>query len=168
MKLLIFANLLALAAQGADKMPTCVRPADFSMGKFVASYEACLNRQKKFCDSHKESKECAALPQKSGHPYFKVTVDDIDPTKRCKILPDGSYRCLQDPVRFIAPINNPPASGGGPQVASTPSTSTVPLEENPGGTADQSTSPAPSPGASPQATSPSGPGPLLHPPAPKR
>src|SRR5271154_1270279 len=131
----VFFSILFLinASYGLEKMPTCVSPKDFSMGKFVGTYEACLNRQAKFCVAHKESKECAALPEKPPHPYFKVTVDDIDPTKRCKILEDGSYRCLQDPIRFMTPTNNQgaPGSGSGPQVGSTPSTVTVPLEDSP-------------------------------------
>jgi hypothetical protein len=151
----VFFTILFFINSGyaAGLMPRCVRPKDFSMGKFVATYEACLGRQSKFCNTHKESKECASLLQRPAHPYFKVTVDDIDPTKRCKILRDGSYRCLQDPVRLITPTQTP---AGAPQVASTPSTVNVPLEDGSGNSADPSATPAAFPSA--------GPGPLLHPP----
>lgn len=105
--LLVLSVLFSLPAFGADpkalqeKMPKCVRPTDFANGKFVASYEACLKRQETFCETYKENKECLALPPISGKPYFKTTTDDIDPSKRCKIEKDDSYKCLQDPIRII-------------------------------------------------------------------
>jgi hypothetical protein len=122
----------------AETLPRCVRPRDFSNGKFVASYEACLKRQDAFCNAHKESKVCLNRNVPQGKPYFKTTVDDIDPSKRCQILKDGSYQCLQDPVRFMAPItqaNAPPIPvQGAPSPVVTPTTSgptsaDVPVED---------------------------------------
>jgi hypothetical protein len=108
MKSLLFMTILfSLTGFGADikapkePMPKCVRPMDFANGKFVSSYEACLKRQENFCSSHKENKECLALPPITVKPYFKITTDDIDPSKRCKIEKDDSYKCLQDPIRII-------------------------------------------------------------------
>ncbi len=105
--LIILPILFSLTSFGADlkapkePLPKCVRPTDFANGKFVASYEACLKRQETFCDTHKENKDCLALPPITGKPYFKTTTDDIDPSKRCKIEKDDSYKCLQDPIRII-------------------------------------------------------------------
>jgi hypothetical protein len=125
-----------------EKMPTCVRPIDFSNGKFVASYAGCLKRQDEFCQKHKENKTCDARPVNPGKPYFKTTVDDIEPRERCKVNKDGSYKCLQDPIRIIPPptaeaptiAGGAPAAGGTPGApAGTPSggptTITVPVEE---------------------------------------
>ena len=84
------------------QIPRCYRPKDFSVGKLVSSYEACLVRQRTFCVAHPEIKNCGS-GQPTGKPYYKVADDEIDPTKRCKITKDGSYLCLQDPIRLVLP-----------------------------------------------------------------
>src|SRR5271166_6530870 len=83
--LLVLISNVAVAGPVTEKMPPCVRPSDFANGKFVASYFTCLKRQDEFCRIHREDKTCAARPVNPGKPYFKTTVDDIDPQVRCKI-----------------------------------------------------------------------------------
>jgi hypothetical protein len=142
--LLILAILFSFTSYGAEskgpveKMPICVRPTDFSNGKFVASYEACMKRQETFCEIHKENKECLAIPQ-TGKPYYKTTTDNIDPSKRCKIEKDDSYKCLQDPIRIVVAEEAKTI----PSVSTTPSGSPIP-EEGAGtgtGTGDEKSPP---------------------------
>ena len=151
MSLFIFAMILNFsrgysASPPADSLPHCVRPVDFANGKFVASYEACLKRQASFCLAHKINKECLNLPVDAGKPYFKITVDDIDPKKSCKVQKDGSYACIQDPVRFMAPITQtnspkvePAGTPGATPSGSGPKAIDVPVEEN--GSGGETTAP---------------------------
>jgi hypothetical protein len=101
----IILNLMvvnAFAAKPLYDIPKCYRPKDFSVGKLVSSYEACLARQKSYCLGHTEIKNCGSF-QSTGKPYYKVAADEIDPTKRCRITKDGSYVCLQDPIKLVLP-----------------------------------------------------------------
>jgi hypothetical protein len=122
--LLSWKNLFA-----ADVIPVCQRPTDFSDFKLVSGYEDCIKRRASFCEHHEKIKECQKTKKDLG-------IKEPDPAERCSIQRDGSYRCQQDPIRFISP-EEPSA----PAAGSAPSVSTIPTEENPPG------SPAPSPTA---------------------
>jgi len=125
--------VIAWTGTAQNQMPKCVRPTDFSNGKFVASYEACLNRQENFCETHREDPACLEKP-KTGKPYYKTTTDEIDPSIRCKIEKDDSYKCLQDPIRIIVaddqkPSPAAPATTNSTAPAPTPKSSGAPPDE---------------------------------------
>src|SRR5258708_17721303 len=125
MKVLLIFFITAFS-MAAEKMPQCVRPTDFSNGKFVTSYETCLKRQETFCNGHKENKDCQALPVHSGKPYYKTTVDDIEPSKRCQIQKDATYKCLQDPIRIIPAADVDVQSNATSPATTSPGSSTTP------------------------------------------
>src|SRR5258708_7671020 len=137
--LIFFISTFSLAS---EKMPQCVRPSDFSNGKFVASYETCLKRRETFCNSHKESKPCQSLPVHSGKPYYKTTVDDIEPSKRCQIQKDATYKCLQDPIRII-PAAEADVKSNATAPAATPSGSPAPESGTNGGEQEPKVMPPP-------------------------
>src|SRR5947209_5193436 len=90
----------------AAAAPRCVRPTDFSVGKAVTSYEDCLKRREKFCLSHEKLKECQndTAAQKLNKKRIVFTNPrDVNPEERCSIQRDGSYHCIQDPIRFNRP-----------------------------------------------------------------
>ena len=89
----------------------CFRPQDMSNSKAVKLYEACREK-------HEMPKPVDYLTR------FPPNVENINPNERCTIFKDGSYKCVQDPIRFVvkekvredsmpAPLSTPDSAGEG-------------------------------------------------------
>jgi hypothetical protein len=114
----------AQAEKSKTGMPRCPRPRDFSQGRPVSDYEACMKRQRTYCADHDGDQDCAQIkPPQAFDPHSRS--DQADPSKRCSVQKDGSYVCLQDPLRFTGNNEEEEAPG---TPASSPTTSDVPLE----------------------------------------
>lgn len=82
---------------------SCFRPQDMSNSKAVQFFEECKNKNEKICEKNLTAKTCAAHKKPVDFlKRFPTNTNDINPNERCTVYKDGSYRCLQDPVRFIA------------------------------------------------------------------
>lgn len=95
--LFLFSNTEVMAVE----KPLCFRPQDMSNSKAVKQYLDCRKK-------NEGAKPLDYLVK------FPANTDDINPQERCTIYRDGSYKCLQDPVRFVvkekskdAPMNSP-------------------------------------------------------------
>jgi hypothetical protein len=122
------------AAAPAEQIPICPRPADMSVTKAVAEYHSCLDKKKKACRTKEKHPECVKLKVASEPPpRFPENPEDINPAERCSIFKDGSYKCVQNPVRFIAkekpPVFVPPASSPAPGIPTSPGGAPAPGTE---------------------------------------
>jgi hypothetical protein len=81
----------------------CFRPQDMSNQKAVELYVSCRKKLEVICEKTPKNLDCGSLKKPVDlQRRFPPNVDDIDPQARCTVYRDGSYRCLQDPIRFVA------------------------------------------------------------------
>ena len=95
-------------------LPQCRRPLDFSVSKDVAAYEACIEKQEKFCDRNDSDARCQKIIAPKNVDHVK-TGAGADGSIFCAIQKDGSYLCQQEMVRFLVPeeVIQPSASPTG-------------------------------------------------------
>lgn len=145
----------AAAGRAAEALPQCPRPADMSVSKAVSDYHSCLDKKKKLCSQRNKEKDpaCIKFRASSAPPVrFPDNPEDINPTERCTIYRDGSYRCVQNPVRFVtkdAPKaqSAPTVAPGGSAAPSAGSDGTAPPDE--GGAPATGTNPGSPPSPAP-------------------
>jgi len=134
--------LLFSASSFGLGIETCNRPHDFSQTNAVKNYENCLSQQYSYCQQHSDSATCKKFLATWRKTESPMSVRQEDLPKRCSILHDGSYRCVQKPLRLLPPepepIFTPPTTtdegeGSAPPASPTPGTggASVPLPPPP-------------------------------------
>jgi hypothetical protein len=102
MKLTICVLLLTLS-YACKIQAACIRPQDMSNSKAVDYFMNCKKKIEGLCEKDAHLKYCATIKRPADYnARFPMNTVDIDPQQRCTVYRDGSYKCLQDPVRFIA------------------------------------------------------------------
>ncbi len=107
--------MLASAWANPNLAP-CPRPKDMSVSKAVVNYSACLAKKRDYCERNQKLKECQSFlaSQKSVDFSNKGNL----PSERCAIQRDGSYKCVQNPLRFVlkdSPNVSAPATSATPE-----------------------------------------------------
>jgi len=123
-------------------IPICKRPIDMSIPTEVLKYDLCLKKKRLYCDKNEGLKECIAyrLSERPKTLSSTVTADALA-SDRCTILRDGSYKCKQDPLRFV--IKETPRATQPQSSPAAPANSSSDNAETP--TTDDSKTTAPGP-----------------------